>query len=73
MYIPAIFWLTVAGAIVVATFMISRTRSSAPIAPHPTVGETPLQTLDRRLAAGEIEAEDYKRARELLTGGDSKA
>jgi uncharacterized membrane protein len=34
--------------------------------------ETPLQLLDRRFAAGEIDAEEYKRARDLLTGGGPK-
>jgi uncharacterized membrane protein len=39
----------------------------------PATRETPLQLLDRRLAAGEISAEDYKKARDLLSGGGSKA
>lgn len=31
--------------------------------------ETPLQILDRRFAAGEIDADQYRKARQLLTPG----
>jgi len=31
--------------------------------------ETPLEILARRFASGEITAEDYERARDLLGGG----
>jgi putative membrane protein len=48
---------------------VFRSRHSSP-ATNPPIGETPLQILDRRFASGEINAEDYKRARDLLGGGD---
>ena len=38
------------------------------LSPTP-LGETPRQILDRRFAAGEIDADEYKRSRELLGGG----
>jgi uncharacterized membrane protein len=43
---------------------------SAPASPS-TPG-TALEILDRRFAAGEIGAEEYKRARDLLGGGGAK-
>ena len=57
----------VIGAIVLIGLLASRTHSSSPVAAR-AAGETPLQILDRRLASGEINAEEYKRARDLLTG-----
>jgi uncharacterized membrane protein len=33
------------------------------------VRETPLEILNRRFAAGESTADEYKRARDLLSGG----
>jgi len=38
---------------------------SPPYAPR----ETPLEILARRFASGEISAEEYERARDLLGGG----
>jgi len=64
MYTPLIFWLTVVGAIFLVNFLVSRTKSSSS-----NTGETPLQILDRRLASGEITADDYNKARDLLTEG----
>jgi len=56
----------------VVAFAATRTHSSSPVT-FPAMRETPLQLLDRRFAAGEIDAEEYKRARDLLTGGGPKA
>lgn len=38
-------------------------------APSQAGRETPLEILARRFASGEITAEEYKRARDLLGGG----
>jgi uncharacterized membrane protein len=39
------------------------------VAPPPPPRETPLEILARRFAAGEISADEYERARDLLGGG----
>jgi putative membrane protein len=39
--------------------------------PMPPARETPLDILARRFASGEITAEEYQRARDLLQGGPS--
>ncbi len=72
MFIGAIFWFVVLGAI--ALLVIWAVRSASPSRPPSAVSpapmrETPLDILARRFAAGEINAEDYKRARDLLAGG----
>ncbi len=71
-FIGAIFAVIVVVAIAVVAFVVTRTHSPSPVT-FPAMRETPLQLLDRRLAAGEISAEDYKKARDLLSGGGSKA
>jgi uncharacterized membrane protein len=38
-------------------------------APHQAVRETPLEILARRFASGEITAEEFQKARDLLGGG----
>lgn len=60
--------LAVVGAIALIVFLVSRNQPSSPVT-FPASRETPLQILDRRFAAGEITAEDYKKARDLLSGG----
>lgn len=40
-----------------------------PAGPTPAARETPLDILARRFASGEITAEEYQRARDLLQGG----
>lgn len=59
--------LAVVAAIALIVFLVSRNQSSVPVS-FPASRETPLQILDRRFAAGAITAEDYKKARDLLTG-----
>ena len=63
--VGVIFVLLVMGAIAVVAFLVLRTQSPSPVT-FPAMRETPLQILDRRLASGEIDAEEYKRARDLL-------
>ncbi|HEY2598680.1 MAG TPA: SHOCT domain-containing protein [Candidatus Dormibacteraeota bacterium] len=67
-----IFVLIVLGCIALVAFVAMRNQSPTPVS-FPGMRETPLQILDRRFAAGEIDAEEYKRARDLLTGAGSKA
>lgn len=65
--VGVVFVVLVIGAIVIVALLASGTRSASPT-PHPAFGETPQQILDRRFAAGEITAEDYQKARDLLRG-----
>jgi putative membrane protein len=69
-FIGAIF-VVILVVIGVVIFALTRTHSPT-LATFPAMRETPLQLLDRRFAAGEIDAEEYKRARDLLTGGGPK-
>ena len=69
-FVGVIVVLMVLGVVALVAFLVMRTQSPSP-ATFPAMRETPLQLLDRRLAAGEITAEDYKKARDLLTGGRS--
>ena len=67
--VGAAFVVLVIGAIVIVALLASGTRSPSPTT-HPAFGETPLQILDRRFAAGEINADDYQKARDLLRGAE---
>jgi uncharacterized membrane protein len=66
-----IFWLMIAAAAVVVVVWVVRSRSLTPTTAAPT-HEAPLDILARRFASGEIDADEYKRSRDLLTGGDKK-
>jgi putative membrane protein len=68
MVLVAVFWLMVLAGVALLVVWFMRTRPQSPTAQVP-IRETPLQILDRRFAAGEIDAEDYKRSRDLLGGG----
>jgi uncharacterized membrane protein len=70
-FVGAFFILVVLGAIALVIFLVVRNQSAAPVT-VPAPQETAVQILDRRFAAGEIDAEAYKRARDLLGGGGSK-
>lgn len=51
----------------------SRNTTTQATPAEPTdVGESPLATLDRRLATGEIDVDDYERRRAVLTGSAAK-
>jgi uncharacterized membrane protein len=71
-FVGPIVVVFVLGVIALVAFLIMRTQSPSPVT-FPAMRETPLQILDRRLAAGEIDAEGYKRARDLLSGGGPQA
>ncbi|WP_207207287.1 hypothetical protein [Xylanimonas protaetiae] len=59
------FWLVLVGAIVwmsVALAKALRARRAAETPSRATAGETPLATLQRRLALGEVDVETYERS-----------
>ena len=70
-FIGAFFILVVLGAVALVVFLAVRSKPAVP-ATFPASHETPLQILDRRFAAGEIDAEEYKRARDILSAGGPK-
>jgi uncharacterized membrane protein len=70
--------LVVAGVAVLAVWAIRESARPHPVGPArmptdqmptQTSRETPLDILARRFASGEITAEEYERARDLLGGG----
>ena len=70
-----VFVAVVITAVVVAVHAATRTAYPTGVppmqmgaAPQPA-RETPLEILARRFASGEITAEEYQRARDLLGGG----
>jgi uncharacterized membrane protein len=75
-----LFWLGVVALVVIAVVIaIVQGRSgpsqhtfppSVPMPPLPP-SEAPLDILARRFAKGEITAEEYQKARDLLGGGGS--
>jgi uncharacterized membrane protein len=62
--------LILAGVVVLAVWafraLAGPARMSPP--PQPVMAETPQDILARRFASGDIEAEEYRRAREVLGG-----
>jgi len=67
-------WLAVvAGIVLLAIWGVRALSSNAAMRTAPVAVETPLDTPARRFARGEITAEEYERARDLLRGEDPKA
>ncbi len=68
-----LFGLIVVAGVVLLVFWA--TRQNSWMAPHNAAPplEAPLDILARRLARGEITAEEYQRARDLLGGGGKTA
>lgn len=74
-----LFGLLVVVAVVIAIVVLAVHASTRPAYPArtgpmqmggaPPACETPLEILARRFASGEITAEEYQRARDLLGGG----
>lgn len=56
------FWIAVVIAVVIALVLRDRGGSSAPQEPH----ETPYEVLRRRLANGDISAEEYEKRKVIL-------
>jgi putative membrane protein len=69
--VGVIFVVMICGGVAVVAYLVTRNQSPSPVT-FPAMRETPLQILDRRFAAGEVSADDYKKARDLLTGGSPK-
>lgn len=66
-------WLAiVAGVVLLAVWTIRAFPSNRFVQATPTAVESPLDTLGRRFALGEITAEDFERSRDLLRGESSK-
>jgi uncharacterized membrane protein len=71
-------WLAIiAGIILLVIWAIrvlpgSRLMRSTPMQTTPVAVESPLDTLARRFAIGEISAEEFQRARDLLRGEPPK-
>jgi uncharacterized membrane protein len=75
-----LFGFLVVVAVVIAVIVLAVHASTRPAYPSgtppmqmgaapPSGRETPLEILARRFASGEITAEEYQRARDLLEGG----
>jgi uncharacterized membrane protein len=66
-------WLAiVAGVVLLIVWAIRAFPSNRFVQAAPTAVESPLDTLARRLALGEITADEYERSRDLLRGDSSK-
>lgn len=77
LWVLPLFLLLVAGVAVLAIWAIRESARPHPVGPPrmpmdqtttQTSRETPLEILARRFASGEITAEEYERARDLLGG-----
>jgi uncharacterized membrane protein len=67
-------WLAVvAGIVLLAIWGVRALSGSTLMRTAPVAIETPLDTLARRFARGEITAEEYERSRDLLRGEGPKA
>ena len=67
-------WLAVPVAVVVLiVWAVTRPRQPYLQAPPAPPIETPLDILARRFASGEISADDYQKARDLLQEGRPKS
>jgi uncharacterized membrane protein len=63
-------WLAiVAGVIVLVIWAVRALPGSSLMRATPAAVESPLDTLARRFARGEISAEEFERSRDLLRGG----
>lgn len=71
MMLMPLLWIVLIGLVVWAAIRLSQ-RPSDRVPAHPG-RETPQEILDRRFASGEIDAETYVRARDLLAGRSSGA
>ena len=78
LWVLPLFLLLVAGVAVLAIWAIRESARPHPVGPprmpidqmaNSTARETPLEILARRFASGEITAEEYEHARDLLGGG----
>jgi putative membrane protein len=66
MILMSLFWIVLIAVIVWAVVRLAQRPGDGER--QPRTRETPQEILDRRFASGEINAEDYTRAREHLAG-----
>ncbi len=69
-WLVGVLFLVAIAVVVVVVVAVALTRNQSPSLPAaagPASG-TPLDILARRFAAGEMSAEDYQKARDLLQG-----
>ena len=67
-------WLAILAGVVLLIIWAVRALPGSPLMrSRPAAIESPLDTLARRFAAGEITAEEYVRARDLLRGEAPKS
>ena len=65
-----ISWMAIlVGVILLVIWAVRATPRNTLVGPAPTSAESPMDILARRFAMGEISAEEYLRARDLLRGG----
>ena len=63
-------WLAImAGIVLLMVWAVRAMPRTAPFGSSPAAVETPQDILARRFAMGEISAEDFTRARDLMRGG----
>ncbi len=71
--LPLLVIFAIGLAVLVIWAVRASGRPAYPVGPPPMPAaprETPLEILARRFASGEITADEYQRARDLLGGGD---
>jgi putative membrane protein len=68
MVVMPLVWIAITAVIVWAVFKVVQ-RSANPVSDQPR-RETPQEILDRRFAAGEIDADAYTEAKAHLAGQD---
>jgi putative membrane protein len=66
MLLMSVFWIALIALIVWAAVRLVQRPGDGER--HPPARETPQEILDRRFASGEIDLEDYTRARDRLAG-----
>jgi putative membrane protein len=73
MVLGGLSWLAiVAGIVLLAIWAIRALPRTALVGSAPTPAESPQDILARRFASGEINAEEFQHARDLLRGDPSK-
>jgi putative membrane protein len=73
MILGGLSWLAiVAGIVLLAIWAIRALPRTALVGSAPTPAESPQDILARRFASGQINAEEFQHARDLLRGDSSK-
>lgn len=81
LFVPLVWILVIGGIILLLRRTVWRGRGGPPGpgpgydepgGPRPARRETPLDLLDRRFAAGEIDEDEYRRRFSVLSGGSHR-